>query len=252
MEARKLLYATDSRYIHASELELLLALRTLGLEEVILLPTTKVEGFEKRLADHGLKLKTLTLDGPVVPGILRAAQREAVSLIAASFDRDTGGWLRGSVTRDLLRSSPVPVMILPKDAQASWSGQNGVFAHVIFPTDWSAASEKALGYLRKFKEIIKELEIVHVIDKKLSVRDMRNLDRKLRESRNTFLDHGIDAESHIYAGKRSEEIMLAAKNYNATCIVIGTTGKSALRDFLSHSCSYHVAEASVVPTLVVP
>ena len=249
MEARKLLYATDSRYIHTSELEPLLAFRMLGLEEVIFLPTTKVEGFEKRIADYGLKLKTLTLDGPVVPGILRAAQREAVSLIAASFDRDTS---RPSLTMKLLRASAMPVLVLKRDAQESESFEKGVFAHVVFATDWSAVSERAQGYLLNFKGIVKALEIIHVIDKKLSVRDMRNLEKKLRKSRNIFLGHGIDAESHIYAGKRPEEIMLAAKNYNATCIVIGTTGKSALRDFLSHSCSYHVAEASVVPTLVVP
>ena len=251
MEVGKLLYATDNRYVHASEVEPLLALRTLGLEEVIFLHTTKVEVFEKMLADYGLKWKTLTLDGPVVPGILRAAQREAVSLITTSFSRDTSRPLRSSLTRKLLRASALPVLILKRGAQESESFEKGVFAHVIFATDWSAASEKAFEYLLNLKEIIRELEIVHVVDKKLSVRDMRNLKEKLAQTRKILKEQGIDAESHVYAGKPSEEIMLAAKDYGATCIVMGTTGKSALKDLLSHSCSYHVAEASVVPTLVV-
>jgi nucleotide-binding universal stress UspA family protein len=143
-------------------------------------------------------------------------------------------------------------MTLPEDAQASESGQKSVFSHVVFATDWSPASEKAMGYILNFKDIITELEIVHVIDKRLDVKDMRDLKEKLVQTRKIFLEKGIDAEPHIYAGRRPEEIMLAAKDYGATCIVMGTTGKSTLKDLLSRSCSYRVSEASVVPTLVVP
>jgi nucleotide-binding universal stress UspA family protein len=144
------------------------------------------------------------------------------------------------------------VLILKGDTQESKSLEKGVFPHLVVATNWSPASEKALRYLLSLKTILQEVEIVHVIEKRLSVRDMRDLKEKLAQTRKILLEQGIDAESHIYAGKPSEEIMLAAKNYNATCIVMGTTGKSAFRDFLSRSCSYHVAEASVVPTLVVP
>lgn len=252
MEVGKLLYATDNKYVHASEVEPLLALRTLGFEEVIFLHTTKVEGLETRLADYGINSKTFIMEGPMVASILDAAHREGVSLIAANLNRDKKRLLRGSLTTELLRASTLPVLILPEDAQSSGSTERGIFTHLVFATDWSPPSEKALGYLLNFREIIKETEIVHVLDKKLSVRDMRDLKKKLAQTRKILKEQGIDAESHVYAGKPSEEIMLAAKDYGATCIVMGTTGKSALKDLLSHSCSCHVAEASVVPTLVVP
>ena len=252
MEVGKLLYATEIREPRFSVVERLLALRALGLEEVIFLNATKVEDWERRLADYGLNSKTLMVEGPLVSSILNAAHREAVSLIAVSLNRDTRRLLRGSVTTELLRASTLPVLILPEGAEASGPGQKGMFTHVVFATDWSPASEKALGYLLNFKEIIKELEIVHVIEKKPSVRDMRNLKEELSQTRKIFLDQGIDAEAHVYAGKPSDEVMLAARDYDATCIVMGTTGKSALKDLLSHSSSYRVAEASVVPTLVVP
>ena len=103
-----------------------------------------------------------------------------------------------------------------------------------------------------YRSIIKELEIVHVIHKKPSVRDMRNLREKLSQTRKIFLDEGIDAEAHVYAGKPSEEIMLAAKDYHATIIVMATTGMWTLKDIILNSCSYRVAEASVLPTLIVP
>jgi nucleotide-binding universal stress UspA family protein len=144
------------------------------------------------------------------------------------------------------------VLILPESSESSESEQNGMFSHVIFATDWSAASEKGLEYILNFRDIIKELEIVHVIHRKLSVRDMRNLKEKLSKTRQVFLDQGIDAEAHVYAGKPPEEIMLAAKDYDATCIAMGTTGMWTLKDKLLHSCSYRVAEESMLPTLIIP
>jgi len=252
MEVRKLLYATDLRQPSFSEVEGLLSL--LGLKEVIFLHTTKVEDWDGRFADYGLTLKTFMVAGHLVPAILNVARQGAVSLIAASLNSDKRRPLRGSPTTELLRASTLPVLILPEDAQASGSMEKDIFTHLIFATDWSPASEKALRYLLSLdlKTITKALEIVHVIDKKLSVKGMRDLKERLAQTRKILKEQGIDAESHVYAGKPIEEIMLAAKNYEATCIVMGTTGKSALKDLLSHRCSYGVAEASVVPTLVVP
>jgi nucleotide-binding universal stress UspA family protein len=254
MEVGKLLYVTDVRQPSFSEVESVLALRTLGLNEVIFLHTTKVEGWDAKVADYGLKSKTFMVDGPLVPAILNAAHREAISLVAANLKRDKRGPLRGSLTTQLLKASTLPVIIIPEEVQASGSMEKSVFNHLVFATDWSPASEKALRYLLSLdlKTTTKTLEIVHVIDKKLSVRDMHTLKYKLTESRKIFLDHGIDAEGHVYAGKTSEEIMLASRDYDATCIVMGTTGKSHLKDLFSGSYSYRVAEESVVPILVVP
>jgi nucleotide-binding universal stress UspA family protein len=251
MQVGKLLYVTDFRQPSVSEVERLMDLRSLGLKEVVFLHASKAEGWERRLADYGIDSKTLIVERPMVASILDTAHQEAVSLITANLNTHRRR-LRSSLTTDLLRASSLPVLILHEGAQASGSGEGGLFTHPVFATDWSTASEKAMNYLLKFKEDIKELEIVHVIDKKLSVGDIRNLKKKVTESRKIFLNQGIDAEGHIYAGKQSDEVMLAARDYDATCIVMGTTGKSAVRDLFSPSCSYRVAEESVVPTLVVP
>lgn len=253
MEVGKLLYVTDVRQPSFSDVEPVLALRTLGLKEVIFLHTTKVEDWDARLAEYGLKSKTFMVDRRLMPAILNTAHREGVSLIAANLNRGRRPF-RGSLTTELVKASNLPVLILPQDAPAPGSGESDLFAHLVFATDWSPASEKALRYLLRIdlKTTTKTLDIVHVIDRKLSVRDMHTLKYKLTESRKIFLDHGIDAEGHVYAGKTSEEIMLAARDYDATCIVMGTTGKSHLKDLFSGSYSYRVAEESVVPTLVVP
>ena len=252
MQIKKLLYATGVREPQFARVQRLMELRTLGLEEVIFLHATKVEDWETRMAEHGISARTFVMEGQMADSILDVAHREKVSLIAASLKGDAGGRVRSSLTKDLLRSSPVPVMILPENAHPSGAAQEGIFSHVMFADDWSAASEKARSYLLHFKGLIKELEIVYVLDTKLSVRDMGNLKAKLSQTRKIFLDQGIDAEGHVYAGEPAAEIMLAARDYGGTCIVMGTTGKSFLKELLSKSYSYRVAEASVVPTLVIP
>jgi len=252
MQIGKLLYVTGVTEPEFSEVRRLSELRTLGLEEVVFLHATKVEGWETRLAEYGINSRTFVVKGQMARSILDVADREKVSLIAASLNRDISGRARRSLTKDLLRSSRVPVMILPENVEASASAQKGIFTQVIFADDWSPASEKARSYLLNFREIIKELEIVYVLDRKLSVRDMGDLKEKLSKTRKIFLDQGIDAEAHVYAGEPADEVMLAARDYGATCIVMGTTGKSPLKELFSKSYSYRVAEASVVPTLVIP
>ena len=252
MQAEKLLYVTNMSQPSFSAVERLLSLRTLGLQEVIFLHENNVDGWERRLAEHELNSKTVIPEGSLATSILSVAHRESVSLIAANLNRGPRRILRGSLTTRLLRGSEVPVLILPESPESSASGQDAMFSHVIFATDWSPVSEKALVYLLNYKSIIKELEIVHVIHKKPSVRDMRTLKERLSQTRKIFMDEGIDAEAHVYAGKPSEEIMLAARDYSASCIVMATTGMWTLKDIFFNSCSYRVAEASVVPTLIVP
>ena len=145
------------------------------------------------------------------------------------------------------------MIVFNRAVHGSGPDHEGLFHHVIFATDWSRASKVALEYfLLNFKGIIGILEIVNIINMRLSVRDIRNLRRKLEGTRKVFLDMGIDAESHIYAGKPPEEIILAAKDYNATSIVMGTSFKPFIRSIFSKSCACMVAREAEVPTMIIP
>ncbi len=252
MEIKKLLYATDIEKPDFADLERLLVLRKMGLEEVLFIHPSGDEDWEKRLADHGLKSKALGNEGPLLSKILDTARQEDISVLAVSLKKKTKRILSGSLIKNLLRSSPVPVIVMNKDVQMSEDTEKGIFHHVTFATDWSPGSEAVLKVLLNFKEITEMLEIVNVINKKLSVRELRNLKQRLVETRKTFLDNGIDAEAHVYAGKPADEIILAAEDYKATCIIMGTSKKSLFEEIFSRSCSYGVAEEAAVPTLFIP
>jgi len=251
MEIKKLLYVTDDNSPSLQDFDQLMVLRKLGLEEVIFLDAIGAVDWKEGFSEYGLKSRSLAGEGPILSRILDAVHQTEPSVIAASLNRRSGKVLKGSLVKKLLRSSPVPVILLNQETHPSGPLEKGLFHHVIYATDWSAVSEGVMEYLLGFRGIIEMLEIVNVIHKKLSVRELRSLKQRIAETRKIFLDEGIDAEAHIYAGKPYEEILLAAREYDATSIVMGTSRKSSLQGIFSASCSYRVAEEAEIPVLFI-
>jgi nucleotide-binding universal stress UspA family protein len=239
-ELKKMLYATDFKKLSLTALEGLLEFCKLGLKEVIFLNAANFSDWKETLSQHGINVKALSEKEPSASGILNVAEREGVSLIIAHLEKG------GSAIKHLIKRSTIPVIIVHKtEINKGW------FEHIIFATDWSPSSENALSYLLNFKEIIKELDIVHIISEKLSVRDLRGLKHKLAETRKVCLDQGIDAEFHLYVGKIEEEIIKAAKDYEGTAIVMGATSKSTLREMFFGNLSCEMAEEAPIPVLVI-
>ncbi|NNL41666.1 MAG: universal stress protein, partial [Desulfobacterales bacterium] len=104
-----------------------------------------------------------------------------------------------------------------------------------------------------FKKILGELEIVHVIKGKLTIKEMRELKDRLMKTRKICLDNKIDAESHIYAGKTAEEILTASRDYKTAMVVVGgRSGKKGLSKIFKKSSSWKVVCETGLPVLVVP
>jgi Universal stress protein family. len=247
----RLLYATNLKE-HAlsySLIESILVLRRVGLEDMVFLQTIPFKEWLGDLKSKGIGSRLLVEKELSLPWILSVAKKGNVSLIVVNLDRKARKPSRSSLIKDLMRRSPVPILITNGAAVAG----KGLFEHVVFATDWSPASEKALTYLLGFKEIMGELDIVNVIKGKLTLKDMREMKERLAHTRKRYLDEKIDAESHIYAGKTSEEIITASRDYRATLIVLGAISKKPVyKEILGGSSSYRVAVEAAVPVLVVP
>ena len=255
MEARKLLYATDlkEKSLSFNLLKGILAVRELGFDEIAFLQTTPFDLWINGLSDLNIKSKII-LDDQLLPhGILKTAENEEASLIVVNLERKEGKTSRNSVIRQLIEKASRPILFINNTNQEIKPGGKGIFACVVFATDWSRTSENALAFLLHFKKILGELEIINAIKGKLTIKEMRDLKGRLAETRKICLDNKIDAESHIYAGKTSEEIMAAAKDYKATMIVIGgESEKKSLSRMFKKSSSWKVACEADLPVLVVP
>jgi len=255
MEARKLLYATDLKEnsLSFNLLKGILPVRELDLDEITFLQTTPFDSWMKGLSDLSIKSKII-LDDQLLPhGILNAAKNEGASLIVVNLDRKEGKTSRNSIIRQLIKHTSLPILFINNSNHEVKPEGKGIFACVVFATDWSRTSEKALAFLLGFKKILGELEIVNVIKGKLTIKEMRQLKDRLMKTRKICLDNKIDAESHIYAGKTSEEILTAARDYKAAMVVVGgESGKKGLGKFFKKSSSWEVACEADLPVLVVP
>lgn len=255
MEARKLLYATDlkDQALSFSLLKEILPVRELNFYEFVFLHTTTFDGWIEKLLDLNIRSKILVNNQLSPPDILSAAKKEKVSLIIVNQDKETGKTSYRSTVRQLIKESFLPILFINNGDKEIEPDEKGLFAHVILSTNWSAKSEKALKFLLGFKKILGELEIVNVIKGKLTIKEMRELKDRLAETRKICLDNEIDAESHIYAGKTSEEIITAAKDYKATMIIIGAESeKKGLSRLSKKSSSWKVACEADMPVMVVP
>jgi nucleotide-binding universal stress UspA family protein len=255
MEIRKILFTTDleNQSFSSELLKQILPLQELGLEQMFFLQATQFDTWLERLSQSKVEGRIIVDEQLSLSRILKAAEEEDVSLIVTNLSKHKARASRGLIIKKLIKGSSRPILFANNNIdQMAEPDEKGLFRHIVFATDWSLESEKAMSYLLGLKRILGELEIVNVIDRKLTIRDMRELKERLAQTRKKFLDKNIDAESHIYAGKTSEEILTAAKDYKATMIVIGgDSEKKSIKGLFKKGFSYKIPNEAALPVLVV-
>jgi len=252
MRVSKLLYVADTKVCELSSTvcERLIPFQHAGVQEVVFLGTASSDQHAEGVPGFPVKNRVVVVDDLVPDIILRVAEEEGISLIVVGLDKGEERSYLKSILKKLIDTSPLPLLIV---SEKEGQGEKGLFDHIIFATDWSGPSEKALKYLLGFKDSMSTLEVVHVIHEKLTVRDIRQLKDRLVETRKVCLDEGIDAESHIYAGKTWEEIVRASQDYKGTLITLGaSTKKTMWKELFTQSSILGVVSEAVVPVLVVP
>jgi len=176
--------------------------------------------------------------------IAAAAKEERVSCIVVDCDRD----IHGAAVRELVLKSSLPVLVMDRSVP-----DEGLLNHVIFATDWSPASERAMEQILALGDCIYELDIIHVISEKLTVKDMREMKERLEQTRKICLNEGINAESHIYAGDVAEEIVTASEDYRGSVIIAGSdTDRSLMERIFKKSTINTLIRNAAVPVFFVP
>ncbi|EJG07182.1 UspA domain-containing protein [Methanofollis liminatans DSM 4140] len=150
-----------------------------------------------------------------------------------------------------------------------------MFRKVLFPTDFSDCSYKALECVRQMRGAgVEEVVIVSVLDERdtdlvttgigwLSGDRMveydAGIERRMRENVQERLDGmagvlreaGMKVRTAIEKGVPSVEILAIAKRERASLIVMGSHGKSNLAGVVVGSVSEEVLRRSSVPVLII-
>jgi nucleotide-binding universal stress UspA family protein len=172
----------------------------------------------------------------------------------------------GTHVLDILRRSDVPVLMSKYMVQYEWQEESlirtndQIWKRPLLASDWSAPSRRALDATLALKGVVEKIIVTHV----LGARRVKNLEpsavKRLEGESDTRLasycrqieDTGIQSESHLLMGRTVEEIIKMSREYGATMIVMGRTGKDWFREYWLGGVSHQVAELSELPVLLIP
>jgi nucleotide-binding universal stress UspA family protein len=217
--------------------------------------------WSETLFEQGLEVGVYIVVGTLVKEVIKAAKKEDADLIV--IGRSHKGILEnlysGSDVTELLRRAATPVLVYKHLSETAISIEKP-FERPLLAVDWSPASLRAVEYLKEMGNAVSEISVVHVAGEKelkgtsaMNIQKLRKETRqKLEEICDTFEEAGIDARAHVYVGDPDEEIEKAARDCQASLIVLGSSAKSARVEKWLGSTPRKYAEDSIYPTLLIP
>lgn len=132
----------------------------------------------------------------------------------------------------------------------------GLFSRVLLATDWSECALRAEQYVADLRDAgVEEVVVAHVAGSEVSGAESQDYrwtaERRLAQSCRSLEEAGIEATSRYLSGNPAAAIVRAAKDEEATLIVLGSTGKSVSLEQLVGSVSERVALTSETSVLLV-
>lgn len=252
-------------FAHVIEREKVAMHRGLGYqknEELKLRETANIRFIDwaENLFEQGMEVGVYIVVGNLVTKVIDAARKEKPDIIV--IGRSHKGFIdqlyTGSDITEIIRQANIPVLIYKPPAD-KLDLMDTPFERPLLATDWSPASMLALEYLLPLKGVVKKVDVIHVASEKdltgsaMEMQKVRKQSRaKLDEMADRLVASGIEARAHVYVGDPEEEIERAAKDCQASMIVLGSSGKSAWAERWLGSTPRIIAEKSQFATFIVP
>jgi nucleotide-binding universal stress UspA family protein len=201
----------------------------------------------------------------VWPAVEKAIKAEAVDLIVLGTHGRTGAekLLLGSVTEEIFRRSPVPVLTIGPDVRSSVHS-GGRFHRVLFATDFSPESLAAAPYAISLAEQYhSHLALITVLRKpeELNDSDKRIFELSVAEVIHRLYevvpdDAKLDFSPQVSAeyGEPADRIVEIAKQRGADLIVLGVRGAAGRLGAATHlgrATAHRVVAHAACPVLTV-
>jgi nucleotide-binding universal stress UspA family protein len=144
-----------------------------------------------------------------------------------------------------------------------------MFEKILYPTDFSDVSKKAMDFIKQLKGAgTKEVVVFHVIDERIIDRiqhhsdigiNTEELEKKIEEHAQEEISaiegelkkSGFTVKTRIDKGVPFREILKAEQDEDVSVVVIGSHGVSCIEEMFLGSCSEKVIRKSSKPVLVV-
>ena len=220
------------------------------------------------LEGNGLRVLYRIEYGNPAEQIVRVAESERVEMIVMGAQGATAAQelLIGSTAYEVVRHATVPVL-LQKFEVIHELGHvkcsqvcKHIFQRVLHPTDFSECADAAFQVVKRLKSAgAEEVLVVHVQDERVmkhrQVEQLARFDREDNERLEGLCKalrlFGLSAQPVLRHGIPFKETLHLADEMNASLIVLGSHGRSAVQEMLAGSTFENVARLSRQPVLVV-
>lgn len=217
---------------------------------------------------HGLRVRTRIEYGSPVAEIIRVAGEEKAKMIVIGAQGTTLAQelMIGSTAFEVVRRSPVPVLLEKAEVvreeghnRCRWSCAE-MFQRVLHPTDFSASADEAYQIVQTLRAAgTREVILLHVQDERiLKHRTQAQLaafdqedQMRLEERCHHLVDLGFKARWLIRRGNPAQETIRTANETGAGLIILGSQGRSAIRELITGSTLESVVRLAKQPVLVV-
>ena len=288
MKIKKLMFVTKFEDLGYDAIKSLLSMRKASLEHIVFMHVIERDkvamqrgvGYKKeeavrmketanirfidwaeRLFEQGMEVGVYIQIGTLEAEVAKAVQKEEADLVVIGRTHKTAmeQFYSGSTVTELIRRVSIPVLIY-KPVPDSPFAMGKPFERPMLATDWSPASLRAIDYLIDLKALIQEIRVMHVADEKeiegssaMQAQKIRkDTKNRLEEICARFQAEGVAARSHVYVGDPVTEIEKAARECQATIVVMGSSAKMGWMERFIGSTPREIAEKSVFPTLLIP
>ena len=289
METKKLLFVTDFEKLWFDALRSLNDLRDAAFGHVVFLNVIERSrvsmyrgaGYKKSeeirlremanirfiewaeyLFEEGLEVGVYIAVGSLVQQVVSAVEKEGVDLIVMGHFKKNRleQFYSGSEVTEIIRRTSTPLLVFKyKSEKGETYGKP--FKKPLLAIDWELSPlENIADCLMEFKDVIQEINIVHVAKENEIKGDSIGEAQKIRKDFrgklegmcDLFEENGIKAIPHLFVGDAMTEIEKAARECRATMIITGSSGKGEWKEKWVGSLSGKLAAESVLPTLIIP
>ena len=271
---KKLLVPVDLSPQSMTMVEIATRMDRYGVKEVLIYsaldhvskrdPLLKVMEEKISKAGMGHKLVTEVRKEPA-PAILKAAESHGATMIAmaASGKGRVKEFIVGSTSLGVIRRSKLPVLLdkfpleASDDPQGYCDKRPPLLDRVLVTIALSKATKIMLPFVQQLIDAgAKEMTLFHVVQSsKYSMADDKRF-QEVRRKMEAYLEklepRDCEIDVHLHFGTTTYNILEAAREIDATLIVLGTTGKGLLRGTTLGSTSEEVVKGSTRPLLLIP
>jgi len=255
-------------------------LKKLGLEELLLVHTVRVElrvqdGIsplqlkflekikekKEELEKKGFRVEIEVPVGAPAEEIKRLAEQREMDLILIGSVGESSRvreLFLGSTVADLIRIATVPVLVEKYISVGDRAHRIPIFtdklATVLLPTDFSPSAEHVYTKILSIADKLQKVILLHVIDRGDTEEKIKKIENeamaRLKKWEEKFLEKGVQVKCQVEKGPASQQIIATAEIEGATLIAMSRRGRGHLAGLLIGSTADQVVRRGSRPVLL--